>query len=166
MSLGLILIDMDDTIADFGASPVFGEFIDDSKMYEPGFFRDLKPVDGALVAVRKLAKLGFEIQICTQPVAQSPHCYAEKTQWIGMYFPELIPGMNMVQDKGLMKADYLIDDNLKKWKSKFEKNGGKFIHFPYVRKSNNHKAAWEQIVKYFENVAEEKNELNSKPKNK
>lgn len=150
MSLGLILIDMDDTLADFGGSPVFGASIDDTKMYEPGFFRDLKPIDGALVAVRKLIKLGYEVQILTQPVAQSPHSYSEKVQWIGMWLPELIPGINMVQDKGLVKGDYLIDDNVKKWKSKFEKNGGTFIHFPYVRNSNIHKTAWENVVRYFE----------------
>lgn len=156
MSLGLILVDMDDTTFDFGGSPVFGEVIDDTKMYEPGFFRDLKPIDGALVAIRKLIKMGFEVQMCTQPVAQSAHSYSEKVQCIGMWLPELVPGINMVQNKGLMVADYLIDDNAKKWKAKFEKNGGKFIHFPYVRHSNTHKAAWEQIVRYFEAVAADK----------
>lgn len=156
MSLGLILIDMDDTTFDFGGSEVFGEHVDDSKMYEPGFFRDLKPIPGALVAVRKLIKLGFEVQILTQPVAQSPHSYSEKVQCIGMWLPELLNGINMVQDKGLVKGDFLIDDNAKKWKAKFEKNGGKFITFPYVRNSNGHRAAWEQIVKYFEGVAADK----------
>lgn len=156
MSLGLIQVDMDDTTADFGGSDVFGEILDDTKMYEPGFFRDLKPVDGALVAVRKLIKLGFEVQICTKPLAQSAHCYSEKVQWIGMWLPELVYKINMTQDKGLIKGDYLIDDNLKEWKVKFEKTGGKFIHFPYQRNGKGHKAAWESIVKYFEQVAAEK----------
>ncbi len=163
MSLGLILVDMDDTTADFGGSPVFDEILDDTKMYEPGFFRDLKPIDGALVAVRKLIKLGFEVQICTKPLAQSAHSYSEKVQWIGMWLPELIYKINMTQDKSLVRGDYLIDDNAKEWKNRFEKNGGKFIHFPYVRGSSGHRAAWEKIVEYFEAVAEERNEIR-KPK--
>lgn len=152
-----VFIDMDDTIADFGNAKVFdNSHIDDSKMYEPGFFRDLAPIDGALVAVRKLTKLGFEVHILTQPVAHSPHSYSEKVQWIGKWFSELLQTINMVQDKGLIVGDYLIDDNLKKWKAKFETNGGKFVHFPYVRGEAgriSNRENWEKIVKYFETVA-------------
>lgn len=156
MSLGItIQVDMDDTSADFGGDEVFGEIIDDSKMYEPGFFRDLKPIDGALVGIRRLIKLGYDVQICTQPVANSPHSYSEKVQWVGMWLPELINKINMTQDKGLVLGDYLIDDNLTKWKARFEKNGGKFVHFPYQRNSKNHKAAWEAIVADFEKLAVE-----------
>lgn len=162
MSLGIIQVDMDDTTADFGGDKVFGEVIDDSKMYEPGFFRDLKPIDGALVAIRRLIKLGYDVQILTQPVANSPHSYSEKVQWIGMWLPELMNKINMTQDKGLVVGDYLIDDNLKKWKTKFEKNGGKFIHFPYKRNSSGHKAAWEAIVSEFEKIAESKNATKNK----
>lgn len=155
MSLGITIhIDMDDTSADFGGAEVFGEVIDDTKMYQPGFFRDLKPIDGALVGIRKLIKLGYDVQILTQPVANSPHSYSEKVQWIGMWLPELLHKVNMVQDKGMVVGDYLIDDNLNKWKHRFERNGGKFIHFPYERHSKNHKAAWEIIVKNFETLAE------------
>jgi 5'-nucleotidase len=156
MSLGRIYIDMDDTTADFGGAEVFGEIIDDTKMYQPGFFRDLKPIDGALVAVRKLIKLGFDVQILTQPVAQSPHSYSEKVQWIGMWLPELLDKINMVQDKGQVVGEFLIDDNLSKWKDKFETNGGRFIHFPYKRFSTSHKASWENIVRFFEEVALDK----------
>jgi len=154
MSLGIVIhVDMDDTCADFGGDKVFGETIDDTKMYEPGFFRDLKPIDGALVSVRKLIKLGYDVQILTQPVANSAHSYSEKVQWIGMHLPELLHKVNMVQDKGLVVGDYLIDDNLLKWKHRFEANGGKFIHFPYKRHGTDHKAAWETIAAQFEKLA-------------
>ncbi len=147
----LIFVDMDDCIADFGgfygADPV-----DDSKMFEPKFFRNLKPVSGALVGVRKLIRLGFEVQILTQPVAESPRCYAEKVQWIGMWFPELVNKINMMQDKGLARGDYLIDDSEKKWKARFESNnGGKFVHFKYQKNNDAwNKASWQAIVLYFE----------------
>lgn len=155
----IILIDMDDTIADFCAHPVFaGKIVNDNNctaMFEPGFFLSLKPVDGALKAVRQLIRMGFDVQIATQPVAESPHSYSEKIQWLGMWFPELISKVNMVQDKGMLKADFLIDDRADKWKDKFEANGGHFIHFHYSAPFHPDSGQfnvkqWEEIVNFFE----------------
>lgn len=151
-----IMIDMDDTIADFGNAKVFGDKpVDDTLMYEPGFFRNLELIPGALVAVRALIKMGYNVQILTQPVAISAHSYSEKVEWLGMHFPELLQSVNMVQDKGVVVANYLIDDNATKWKDRFEKNGGKFIHFKYQRGANGHaqhRKNWEDIVDYFKTL--------------
>jgi 5'(3')-deoxyribonucleotidase len=140
----VILIDMDDTIADFCRHPAFKRHEVTAQnctvMYQPRFFLDLKPVEGAQKAVRDLLRLGYDVQIATQPVAESARCYLEKVQWIGMWFPELITKINMVQDKGLLKADFLIDDRPDKWKASFEANGGEFITFQY------HKP-WEMLAK-------------------
>lgn len=153
----IIYIDQDDTISNFG-----GYFkdrpVNESEMFEPGFFANLEPVPGALVAVRKLIRLGYDVQILTQPVAESPHCYAEKVQWIGKWFPELISKINMVQDKGNLSAPntYLVDDNEPKWKAKFESRGGKFVHFPYSRISDDiNRFAWKRIIEFFENQEED-----------
>lgn len=145
----LIYLDCDDVIADFCGHPVFeGKLVKDpSPMYEPGFFAELKPVKGSLVAVRKLIQMGYEIQILTQPVAFSADSYADKVRWIALYFPELISCINMTQNKGLFVGDYLIDDNPTKWKEKFEANGGKFVHFNY---HSFHEMEWKNIVRFFE----------------
>ncbi len=112
----LIQIDMDDTSFDFGNSRVFhGKEIDDTRMYEPGFFLDLQPIPGALCAIRKLIKMGYDVQLLTQPVANSAHSYSEKVQCVGMWLPELVDKINMVQDKGLVRGDWLIDDNANNW---------------------------------------------------
>lgn len=148
----LIYIDMDDTIADFLGSGVFSSGFDVCKMYEPGFFLGLQPIDGALVAVRQLIRLGYDVQILSQPVAESAHSYSEKAQWIGLHFPELIGKINLTQEKGNFKGDFLIDDNAVKWKDKFEANGGKFIHFQYNkgdRTSLSNREVWERIVNFF-----------------
>lgn len=154
MKKKVLYIDMDDTIADFLGHSVFEKVDgkDVTPMFEIGFFRSLKPIDGALWAVRALIQMGFDVQILTQPLAHSPHCYSEKVQWIGMWFPELIEKINMVQNKGLLRGHYLIDDNALKWQKKFEENGGKFIHFPYnggdsTRHSN--REAWTRIINFF-----------------
>lgn len=129
----IVFIDMDDTIADFVGHPVFkGEKPCDltiHHMYEPGFFENLEPIQGAHSGVRRLIRAGFDVHILTQPVAESAHSYSEKVKWIGKHFPELINKISMTQDKGLFKGDFLVDDNAVKWKDKFETNGGKFIWF-------------------------------------
>lgn len=141
----IVYIDLDDTIADFKGDPVFANGFDVSYMYEPGFFLNLKPIEGSQVAVRQIMKMGYDVQILSQPVAESAHSYSEKAQWIGVHFPDLINKINLAQDKGNFVGGYLIDDNAPKWKEKFEANGGKFVHFIYEFK---HRNQWADIV-YF-----------------
>jgi 5'(3')-deoxyribonucleotidase len=157
MKQKIIYVDLDDTVADFiKAATVNGKF-DYLRMYEPGFFFKLEPVDGALVAVRQLIALGYDVQILSQPVADSHFSYSDKIRWIGCYFPELLHKVNLTQDKGLFKGDYLIDDNYFKWKEKFEANGGKFIHFMYnpgTHTQRSNKECWESIVEFFRGVSQ------------
>lgn len=152
MKQKIIYIDMDDTIADFiSAATVDGKF-DYLRMYEPGFFFSLKPIEGSLVAVRQLIALGYDVQILSQPVADSPCSYTEKVQWIGVHFPELIGKINLTQNKGQFIGDYLIDDNPTKWQHKFEANGGRFIHFMYnpgTHTQTSNREGWERIVNFF-----------------
>lgn len=148
----IVFIDLDDTMADFTGSDSFKDGFDVAKMYELGFFLNLRPVDGALVAVRQIIRLGYDVHILSQPVAESPHSYSEKIQWIGKWFPELICKVNLTQYKGLFKGDYLIDDNADKWKNKWEEKGGTFVHFKYnstdPQKPMN-RQVWDDIVEYF-----------------
>ena len=106
----IVYIDLDDTIADFLGAEVFKSGFDVSLMYEPGFFLNLKPIAGAQVAVRQIMRMGYDVHILSQPVAESAHSYQEKVEWIGKYFPDLINKINLTQDKGLFKGDFLIDD--------------------------------------------------------
>jgi 5'(3')-deoxyribonucleotidase len=144
----IVFVDMDDTIADFAGHPVFkGKYPPDvHHMYEKGFFFSLKPMEGSLIGIRALIRMGYDVHILSQPVAESAHSYAEKVQWIALWFPELISKIHFTQDKGLFKGDYLIDDNEKKWKAKFEQNGGRFVLFDYHA---NHAAEWNRIIELF-----------------
>lgn len=145
MKKKLLYIDMDEVLADFMAHPeVHGKTRHPTAMYEQGFFASLKPVPGSLVAVRKLHHSGlFDIQILTQPLAESPISYMEKAQWIWKWFPELGMKIHMTQDKGVFKGDFLIDDNAEKWEDKFRANGGLFIHF---RTDIEPQAMWDEII--------------------
>lgn len=75
----------------------------------PGFFADLRPVPGAVAALRFLQRLGHEIVIVTA------HCTdqsaAEKIGWVKQHLP-FLPKENIVitKMKHIFRADAIIDD--------------------------------------------------------
>ena len=129
----IIYIDLDDVLADyFGATkcPITGK-IREHMMWDKDFFLNLKPIPGSKGSVFELMKHGYDVWILSQPLADSPESYMDKAKWVQLHFPSLYKKLILTQDKGLHIGDYLIDDNEGKWKQKFEKNGGRFVHFPY-----------------------------------
>ena len=151
----VVIIDMDDTIVDFmgskklkyvGYEPMH---IDHEAMYNKGFFYNLKPINGALDAVRELLKLEYlDIYIGSVPLASSHYCYSEKAKWIKKHIPELSNKIILTQNKILLKGDYLIDDSIK-WKNDWEAENRVFIHYN-PRKSSI--TQWEQIVSHFKQL--------------
>lgn len=124
---------MDDVIADFykAAWCSVDLKIKEERMWNPSFFLNLQPIPGAKYSLRELEYRGYDVWILTQPLAGHPECYHDKALWIQQHFPQLYNKLILTQDKGMLLGEYLIDDNLGKWKEKFEKNGGTFIHFRY-----------------------------------
>src|ERR1700683_3837492 len=111
----LVFVDMDGVLADFDHAPTFDHSRSVKsqvhKMYEPGFFFNLRPIAGSQVGVREIMRLGYDVHILSRPVAESAHSYTEKVHWLGVHFPELITKINFAQEKGLFRGDYLIDDD-------------------------------------------------------
>lgn len=153
----ILLCDMDDVIADFYKAARCSSTgrIMEELMWTPRFFLNLEPIPAAQWAITQLEKMGFEVWICTQPLAGHAESYSDKALWIQKYFPSLYKRIIMTQDKGLKFGHYLIDDNAPKWKEKFENNGGMFIHFPYggynQKDMHNPEELWYDIVDMFKN---------------
>lgn len=150
---------MDDCIADFSLAtrdPNTGK-IREHMMWDKDFFINLEPIPGAKGALFELEKMGFDLYIISQPLAENPESYTDKAKWIQIHFPQLYRKIILTQNKGLCVADYLIDDNAHKWQIPFEKNGGTFVHFPYG--GHNYaqtwalqpdpEESWRKIVAYF-----------------
>lgn len=153
----IIYVDLDEVLADFSGSEALkkgNKVYGPPEMYVPDFFLDLKPVKGAHQIIYQLIQDGFDVQILTQPVANSPISYTEKAQWVLKHFPVLGGKINMSQDKGNFVGAYLIDDNTK-WKEPFEKNGGKFLHFNLIYSSG---YMWKDIYEMILNHEQEKKE--------
>ena len=62
---------------------------------QPGFYRQLPPMPGALAVLAQLARQGYALAACTSPGAS----LAERQGWLGL------------ADKTLADGDWLIDDN-------------------------------------------------------
>jgi len=78
---------------------------------EPGFFRDMMPMDGGREALFEMDKMGFEVFICTSPMSTYQNCVLEKFEWVDRVFgPQWVKRIILTKDKTLVKADYLIDD--------------------------------------------------------
>lgn len=78
---------------------------------EPGFFRSLQPIPGALDGIREMLALGFDPLICTSQIASQPACVREKMEWILYYLGHdfaLRTGIN--KDKTTVRGRILIDN--------------------------------------------------------
>lgn len=80
-------------------------------IWEPGFFRDMMPVDGGREALFEMNKMGFEVYICTSPLSTYKNCVLEKFEWVDKVLgSQWVDRILLTKDKTLIKADYLIDD--------------------------------------------------------
>ncbi len=132
MDSKIIYIDMDDVLCQFSSAhaevlTTYPEIVYPQSQY--GFFRKLKPVDGALASAKYLmSRPDFEVYILTAPSVYNPSCYTEKREWVEMHLGmELVKRLIISPNKGLNKGDYLIDDHLVgRGQEHFE---GMLIHF-------------------------------------
>ena len=146
----VLLIDMDNTIADFTGGVNEDEKVEFSpeSMFEEGFFYNLKPVVGALGAIKKLIDSDlFDVWICSIPVSGLHNSYSDKSAWIAKYFPKLIGKIILCQNKKMIKADLAIDDK----KDNFD--GSVRVYNPVVRKANQ-RYEWHRLAEQL--IAEER----------
>lgn len=101
---------------------------------EPGFFRNLKPVPGALGFIKKARELGHEVVICS--TGTLTHVPGEKFEWLSEHVPELdrVKHVIFTGRKDLVRGDYLIDDHAKNtgpWRKRNPDGRALGIQYPY-----------------------------------
>ncbi len=98
-----------DPVRDDKGRPILSAIIPSERLREtvdeiytsPGFFRELRPIAGALDAVR----------ICTSPLNQYRNCVPEKHEWVERHLgAEFVGRMIVTKDKTLMHGDVLVDE--------------------------------------------------------
>ena len=140
-----LYFDMDGVIVDF-VSALKLQSEETLKEYEgrldeiPGLFGQMKPMPGALEAVRKLNEK-YDCYILSTAPWRNPSAWSDKVEWITKHLEDVFyKKMVITHCKHLCKGDYLIDDRDKHGASEFE---GEWIHFGSERFPN-----WEIVLEY------------------
>ena len=135
----IIYIDLDNTMSDYlGAAKELNVEPKDAK-HIIGFFRDLKPMEGAIESYNELAKY-FDVYILSTSPWSMPNALMEKLEWVKKYLPNAYKNVIFSHHKNLNIGDYLIDDLTKNGAGEFT---GEHIQI-YSDKFPN----WNSVIKY------------------
>lgn len=126
----IALVDMDGTLCDFDAAikdallklrapneeddKLFSEKLPHIKARwdliksQPGFWRNLKPLESGFRILDILRELEFDIHILTKGPAKSTNAWTEKVEWCQEHVPDA--SVHITQDKGLVYGKVLVDD--------------------------------------------------------
>jgi 5'-nucleotidase len=128
----IVYVDMDDVLCNYSGAYLSEISLHPENKYpqsQYGFFVNLQPIEGAVDAIKALIKSdNYEPYILTAPSIYNPFSYTEKRIWTEKYLGfEFVDRLIICSNKGLLKGDFLIDDNtFGKGQENFE---GTFIHF-------------------------------------
>lgn len=76
----------------------------------PGFYRNLRPMPGALYALKTMQEMGMDIILLTSPEVHDT-CAQEKVAWVREHLgSDWVHRMVLTRDKTLVRAEKLIDD--------------------------------------------------------
>ena len=149
IKLSRIFVDMDGVIVDFdGYMRDLGITSEDIKQ-QKGAYLAMKPIEGALEAVRSLIGMGFDVWIATKPPTGVAHAYSDKAQWVFEHLPELKRKIIITHDKGLLggENDYLCDD--RPHRANCEAFKGTLLRF----ENGYH---WSEALQYFAHIVKER----------
>lgn len=140
-----LYFDMDGVIVDFDSALKL-QSEETLKEYEgredeiPGLFGQMKPMPGALEAVRKLNER-YDCYILSTAPWGNPSAWSDKVIWITRYLDDVFhKKMVITHCKHLCKGDILIDDRDKHGVRDFE---GEWIHFGSERFPD-----WDSVLDY------------------
>ncbi|HDR68470.1 MAG TPA: hypothetical protein ENN61_05400 [Bacteroidaceae bacterium] len=92
----------------------------------PGIFSKMKPMDGAIEAVKKLSR-HYDLYILSTAPWNNPSAWTDKLNWIKKYLPLIgLKRLILTHNKHLNKGDFLVDDRIKNGADRFE---GELIQF-------------------------------------
>lgn len=79
--------------------------------HEPGFFENLRPLPGAVAALKLLQKSGLEVVILSSHC--TPHSAAEKVRWIARELPFIDKKHVIItKHKGAVQGAFIVDDSV------------------------------------------------------
>lgn len=138
----IVYVDMDGVLADYDRAYEEVRMSMPATQYPqslPGFFTGLHPIRDAITSFHSLSQ-HHDTYILTAPSNRNPHSYTEKRLWVEEHLGfEATERLIICSNKGLLKGDILIDDNVDgKGQENFE---GQLIPFDHRVEG-----AWQQII--------------------
>ena len=140
-----LYFDMDGVIVDF-VSALELQSEETLKEYEgrldeiPGLFGQMKPMPGALEAVRKLNEK-YDCYILSTAPWNNPSAWSDKVEWVTKYLDDVFhKRIILTHHKDFCKGDILIDDRPKHGASEFE---GEWIQFGSAKYPD-----WDRVLQY------------------
>lgn len=118
-------------------------------LFEKGFFRDLKPIPGALEGLEFLRKY-YKLYFVTAAM-EFRNSFEDKYDWLFEHLP-WIDWKHIVfcGDKSIIKADYLLDDHAKN----LETFSGKPLLFDALHNRAEDRftrlKGWEEVIQFFQ----------------
>jgi len=128
----IIYIDLDDVLCDYSGAFNHAIALTPAISFpqsQYGFYANLAPIVGAIEFVTMLRQdVRFDPYILTAPSFHNPMSYTEKRVWVEKHFGiEFTPHLIICNNKGLLKGDILIDDQVNgRGQEHFE---GELIHY-------------------------------------
>jgi 5'-nucleotidase len=144
----IVYVDMDDTLCDYSGGYLSAQA---SRLDIPypqsllGFYLGLEPLPGAVEGFNCLrATSSLDVYILTAPSVMNPHSYSEKRQWVERHLGlEVAYRLIICPNKGLLKGDILIDDNIRgKGQEHF---AGEVYQFGSAKYPN-----WKALIQHFQ----------------
>ena len=149
----VVYIDMDNTLADYLKHAEELSLNPKEAKHVRGFFRNLKPMPGAIEAYNILDK-HFKVYLLTTAPWSNPYACVEKFEWVKEYLPNAYKNLIISHHKELNMGDYLIDDSTANGAGEF-----KGIHIPiHSEKFPN----WNSVLRFIfnkENISLDKENI-------
>lgn len=111
-------IDFNDNIINYYDSYWFEQCVKadsnyfNSLMHEQFTFLNIIPIQPMIDMIKKLHRDGWEIIFCTTPI-KNKYCKHEKLQWLERYFGDIEYSIMFTNNKNMVDADIMIDDDLR-----------------------------------------------------
>ncbi len=150
IELEAMFVDMDGVICDYDEKitrmtghdithPDFQRYREELSETQ-NFFRDLKPLEGAIEGFKRLSEK-YNVYILSTPSWKNPESYSDKRIWVEEHLGDLAyKKLILSHNKGLMTGRALIDDRIANGVDKFN---GEHVHFGTERFPN-----WEFVIKH------------------
>lgn len=124
-----VFIDLDGVVVDFARFMAEHNMTGDQVKALPGAYFSMKPIPGALEAVRSIIGAGYEVWIATKPPTGIAFAYGDKAEWVLQHLPELKRRIIVTHHKGMLgrPGDWIIDD--RPHKAFIDEFEGTVIHF-------------------------------------